>query len=212
MTEYLAALADDARKLLADITRLQGKENVVSEQALDQLTRRSQRLAIRCREVQAGHREDDFPSAPVAPTPGGAYPPDWSVAVLASDLVEITLPLLLPKRTCPDATFITEPLEQLLSANQADLPRFRHCYVVFQYLYGPELTVRDVRDHDNTETRKVLNVIERYLLTSDSGIYTTTIHQTARGGRTATVIHLAGSTNHLEGVLRNEIEEGFTDR
>ena len=89
--------------------------------------------------------------------------------------------------------------------------QYRRCYVLFQHIYGPELTVRDVRDHDNHESRKVLNTIERHLLTSDSGLYITTIHQTARGGKTRTVILLAGSPNHMEGVLRDAAYQGFSD-
>lgn len=211
MIDILTALADDARRLQADIARLQGKENLISERDLELLTRCSQRVAIRCRELWAAHKEDNCSPSVVAPTPGGAFAADWSVTVHASGCVEIKIPLLLPKRTCPDAAFITEPLESLLSAHAAGLPRFRRCYVLFRYVYAPELTVRDIRDHDNVESRKVLNVIERYLLFSDSGYYCTNIHQTVRGGKTGTVILLAGSPNHMEGVLRDAAYQGFSD-
>jgi len=210
MTNMLTAIEESTRRLQAYIARLQGKEALITDRNLELLTRRSQQVAIRCRELWAAHQED-YISNSVAPMPGDAYVSNWSVVVPANDLVEITLPLLLPKRTCPDAAFVTEPLEQLLNAHQADLPRFRQCYVLFRHIYGSELTVRDIRDHDNYESRKVLNTIERHLLTSDSGLYITTIHQTARGGKTQTVILLAGSPNHLEGVLRDEIAQRFPD-
>lgn len=211
MNDLLNLIEKDARKLQAEIAHVQGKENLISDRDLELLTRCSQRVAIRCRELWAAHEEDNCSPGVVAPTPGGAFTADWSVTIHAGGCVEIKIPLLLPKRTCPDAAFITEPLESLLSAHAADLPRFRRCYVLFRYIYGSELTVRDVRDHDNYESRKVLNTIERYLLTSDSGYYCTNIHQTVQGGNTSTIILLAGSPNYMEGVLRDAAYQGFSD-
>lgn len=206
MINMLHPIEENAQKLQADILRIQGLNSLISDSDLELLARRSQRLAIRCRELWASYREICYPSIEVTPTQGGAtsYLHDWSIIVHADDLVEISLPLLLPKRTCPDTAFVTEPLECLLSAYPGNLPRFLRCYVLFRHIYGSELTVRDIRDHDNIESRKALNTIERYLLTSDSGYYCTTIHQTAQGGNAKTIILLAGSHNYLEGVLRDE--------
>ncbi len=201
------AIAEMTKRLQTEIGRLQGEESLITNYNLERLVRSSQRLAICCRELWAASREDYgcFPS--IALTSESACLPDWTVDVLADDLVEITLPLLLPKRTCPDASFITEPLERLMSAHHAKLPRFRRCCVLFRHIYGPELTVRDIRDHDNTESRKVLNVIERFLLTGDSA----DIHQTAQGDKTKTLILLAGSPNYMEGALRDEAYQRFAD-
>lgn len=196
MTHLLQIIENVTQKLQAEITRLQGKVSFISDNDIELLVRLSQRAALLCRELWTACHEENH-SRGVAPTPGGASVPDWLVTIHSGDLVEINIPLLLPKRTCPDATFITEPLEILLSAYSATLPRFHRCYVLFRHIYGSELAVRDIRDHDNTESRKILNVIERYLLISDSGYYCTNIHQTTQGEETKTVILLASSLNHL---------------
>ena len=70
------------------------------------------------------------------------------------------------------------------------LPRFRFqaCTVVFYHCYAASHQPADVRDHDNLETRAVLNVIERYLLTSDSGIYCSNVQTSCWSDRDQTVI------------------------
>jgi len=101
-------------------------------------------------------------------------------------VVRIELPLLLPKRG-GDVSFITEPLHELLSLDR-DAPRFRDCTVVFRNIYNGEKKAADVRDHDNVETRAVLNVLERFLLVSDSGYYCTNVQMTEFGRASKTVI------------------------
>jgi len=102
--------------------------------------------------------------------------------------VRIELPLLLPKRG-GDSTFITEPLHRLLSLEQ-DIQRIRECVVVFRQIYGEGKKAADIRDHDNVESRAVLNVIERYFLISDSGYYCANIHMSEFGRSSKTVISL----------------------
>lgn|GEM_PF-2401206 len=112
--------------------------------------------------------------------------------------VRIELPLLLPKRG-DDSDFITEPLHRLLSLER-DVGRLRECVVVFRHIYGEKKKNTNVRDHDNVESRAVLNVIKRYFLISDSGCYLSTTHLTEFGRHSKTVIHLLPGRLDIQGL------------
>jgi len=107
---------------------------------------------------------------------------DWD----ASDIATITLPLLLPKRG-GDVDFITKPLAELLSLEKKR-KRFKECTIVYEHIYSNKKRAAAMRDADNLEIRSVQNVLERYLLTSDSALYCTTIHATKFGGNDETNI------------------------
>lgn len=114
--------------------------------------------------------------------------------------VRIELPLLLPKRG-GDASFITGPLHELLSLENKT-ERFQDCTVIFQHIYCSDKRVADIRDHDSTESRAVLNVIERYLLTSDSGYYCTNVQTTEFGRSSKTIITILPGKVDLNNMRR----------
>ena len=62
------------------------------------------------------------------------------------------------------------------------------CTIEFCHCYSASHHPANVRDHDNLETRAVLNVIEWYLLTSDSGIYCSNVQTSCWGVKDQTVI------------------------
>lgn len=118
---------------------------------------------------------------------GDDLPDGYELAIQKDGSVVIRLPLRLSKRSsCTE--FVCEPLNRLLARRASALPRFRACTVVFYHCYAASHQPADVRDHDNLETRAVLNVIERYLLTSDSGIYCSNVQTSCWGARDQTVI------------------------
>ena len=149
-----------------------GQESI----ALD-LVKRAQGIAVACRTLY--HAAVNCPDA------------DKQLSLLREqgyrverlgDAVRIELPLLLPKRG-GDCSFLMQPLHELLSLQARGIQPYEECTVVFQHIYGKNRRLPDVRDHDNVEYRVLLNVIERYLLTSDSGYYCTNIQMTQFGER-----------------------------
>ena len=116
-----------------------------------------------------------------------SLPDGYALEAREDGSVVIRLPLRLSKRS-HDSAFVCEPLDTLLARHASALPRFRACTIEFRHCYAASHQPADVRDHDNLETRAVLNVIERYLLTSDSGIYCSNVQTSCWRDRDQTVI------------------------
>ena len=72
-----------------------------------------------------------------------------------SDVLEITLPCLLPKRKKRQSTeFIIDPLYFTLSqySDNHKMKRFKHCVICFSHMYSKEHSqYYSVRDYDNLE-------------------------------------------------------------
>ena len=165
---------------------------------LYRLANAAQDTAIAAREVYAEAREKDilcsrrsFSRAWVGESMAGsrsaALPDGYALEVRADDSVAIRLPLRLSKRS-NDSAFVCEPLDALLARHASTLPQFQECTIEFLHCYSASHHPEAVRDHDNLETRAVLNVIERYLLTSDSGIYCSNIQTSCWAGQDQTII------------------------
>lgn len=78
---------------------------------------------------------------------------------------------------------------QQAESNQV-IPEYKNCTVCFFHLYDKNLPLYRVRDHDNMEEKHVLDVIANFFLTSDSGYYTSTYHETRMEEKDRTVIYL----------------------
>jgi len=171
----IQTLTDKVKKLMSD-----GEQN---GDILHELVKRTQQLAVEGRLLYGRCKETDSKDEAKARL--------WELGYRCEQegsCVRIELPLLLPKRGT-GASFITEPLHDMLSLEDS-YKRFKDCTVVFRHIYGGEKKIADIRDHDNIESRAVLNVIERYFLTSDSGYYCTNIQTTELGRSSKTIIHL----------------------
>lgn len=89
------------------------------------------------------------------------------------DILEITLPCLLPKRKQKQSTeFLIDPIYFTLSqyADAHALPRFEHCVVCFSHIYSEELPLRRIRDYDNLELKQLLDVIATFVMDDDTGL------------------------------------------
>ena len=89
------------------------------------------------------------------------------------DVMEITLPALLPKRKRrPSTEYLLDPFGAALSqyAKEHPMPRYEHCLVCFSSIYSQEVPERRVRDYDNLEWKQLLDVATSYLLVDDSGL------------------------------------------
>ena len=96
------------------------------------------------------------------------------IAVTENDgMVEITIPVLLPRRKDKPTDFITAPLQETLSqfiSAQPNFERFEHCVICFTHVYAPDRSSRrGIRDHDNIETKSIIDSINLFLLTDDAG-------------------------------------------
>lgn len=89
-------------------------------------------------------------------------------------VVEIALPCLLPKRKNRSNGFITGPLSGVLSQfildKQEPFNKFEHCVICITHVYDKKLiNRRRIRDHDNMELKDIIDTINMFLLTDDTG-------------------------------------------
>ena len=107
--------------------------------------------------------------------------------------IRITVPAILPNRNRRDnLAYITRPLRSSLISFQREHPmeRFRDCGICIVHQYDEAMGLRRVRDYDNIETKRYLDVIESVLLTNDSGLLCTLLQTTEIGDRDCTEFYL----------------------
>jgi len=92
--------------------------------------------------------------------------------------VEIILPCLIPNRKKKPTEFLTAPLYAALERFITERPlhqpfqRFEHCVIVITHVYDEKLLATGrKRDYDNIETKGIIDVINTFLLTDDSGFF-----------------------------------------
>ena len=103
---------------------------------------------------------------------------------MQDEIVEIKLPSLLYKRDkWRSMEFLLEPfsatLERWTEENAA--PKFEQCTVCFTHVYRRDTQVRMIRDPDNMEVKRYLDVVASFLLLDDNGLLCD-IHTTAELG------------------------------
>lgn len=89
------------------------------------------------------------------------------------NMLEITLPCLLPKRKQRQSTeFLIDPLYFTLSqySDNNGLPKFRQCVVCFSHIYSEKFHNRRVRDYDNLELKQLLDVLSTFIMVDDTGL------------------------------------------
>jgi len=109
------------------------------------------------------------------------------------DWVRITVPGILPKRNQRDnQAFLVRPLRQALYEYLKENPmeRFSRCAICITHQYDTALGPLRVRDYDNIETKRYLDVIESMLLTNDGGLLCTVLQNTVLGDSDTTLFYL----------------------
>ncbi len=102
----------------------------------------------------------------------------------ARDWLIITVPATLPNsRKHETADFILHPLRCAVIDFQSRTPveRFEDCVICIEHQYDEALGTARVRDYDNIETKRFLDVIEAGFLTNDSGLMCS-VYQTSKIG------------------------------
>ena len=118
---------------------------------------------------------------------------DSTFDFLSSHWIKITVPAILPKRNQRDnQAFLVTPLRQSLRQFLRENPmeRFGKCAICIVHKYDEALGTLRVRDYDNIETKRYLDVIEAHLLTNDSGLLCTVLQWTELADRDATEFYL----------------------
>lgn len=109
------------------------------------------------------------------------------------DWIVITVPAILPKRNRrDDLAFLVQPLRQALIdfLNENPMECFGKCAICIVHQYDASLGIRRIRDYDNIETKRYLDVIEAFLLTDDTGLLCTILQCTELGDHDATKFFL----------------------
>ena len=109
------------------------------------------------------------------------------------DWLKITVPAILPKRNQRDnQAFLTRPLRYALLdfLKENPMERFGSCAICIVHNYDEALGKRRIRDYDNIETKRYLDVIEYMLLTNDSGLLCTVLQATKVSDRDCTEFYL----------------------
>ena len=117
------------------------------------------------------------------------------------DVLEITLPCLLPKRKQRQSTeYLLDPFTAAMSqyARGHPLPRLQHCVVCFSHVYCQDLPKRRVRDYDNLELKQFLDVAASFILTDDSGLLCDAYNTTELGETDCTRISIMDSAHFPE--------------
>ena len=113
------------------------------------------------------------------------------------DIIEITLPCLLPKRKQHQSTeYLLDPFANALSqyAKAHPMPMLQHCVVCFSQVYCRKLPDRRIRDYDNLELKQFLDVAASFILSDDSGLLCDAYNTTELGEEDCTRIFIMDST------------------
>ena len=109
------------------------------------------------------------------------------------DWLKISVPAILPKRNQRDnQAFLTRPLRYAIIEFLKENPmeRFGSCAICIVHNYDAALGKRRIRDYDNIETKRYLDVIESMLLTNDSGLLCTVLQATQMSDRDSAEFYL----------------------
>lgn len=88
--------------------------------------------------------------------------------------------------------FLTRPLRYAIMDYLKETPmeRFGSCAICIVHNYDAALGKRRIRDYDNIETKRYLDVIESMLLTNDSGLLCTVLQATRMSDRDSAEFYL----------------------
>lgn len=115
--------------------------------------------------------------------------------------VKIVMPFLLPKKKITqNCKFITEPLSYALRTYIEDTGRLRfsNSVICFRNIYKKDSDSGLIRDHDNIETKSVIDVITDYMLIDDTGRLCSNFYTTSLGDTDLTEIFILSKKDFLK--------------
>lgn len=106
-------------------------------------------------------------------------------------ILELELPCLIHKRSkWKSAEYLLDPLVAAINqyAEGHVLPKYKRCTVCFTHVYDKQSVSWAVRDADNMELKRYLDVAASFFLTDDSGLLCDSYITSEVGGRSYTRI------------------------
>lgn len=131
-------------------------------------------------------------------------------AAFENGILALTLPRQLPKRRWKNTEFLTQPVMAALAelSEHVELPRFEKAVVCFVHVVEQSAAMASIRDHDNIETKQVLDVINACVLTDDNGILCETHQRTERGKTAHTEVYVMAAEAFPAWIIaRKEVEK-----
>lgn len=190
--QHIMELASDvegiSQELFSLAHRLETIPRYNPEEELHSLTKNLEKCTVQHRNVTA--RFMAHVEKPIYETIAGAL----NIQVKEErKWIKITVPAILPNRSARDGSlYITQPLRYRLIEFQRANPieRFHQCVICIVHKYDEAMGIKRVRDYDNIEIKRYLDVIESILLTNDSGLYCSVFQTTKITDRDATEFYL----------------------
>lgn len=132
-----------------------------------------------------------------------------------SNSYEIHIPLLLPHRKNDKADFIDGIVTQALYQYEKEhmgISRIKEGVVCFQHCYDKSRKIGMVRDHDNIEKKRVLDLLRLFFLETDNGIYLDTYDYSVFGERDETVIEIMEKGTFADWLQDRRMKESMVEK
>jgi len=171
----IMSVGDEVRRLQQDIIALQSIDIVNYPENYSSL---SQQVAINSEYIALKLRELVYSTTNINWSEMLETVADGQGIIINYDneIMEITLPCLIPHRRKKQMGFITAPLyaalENFVSTDisvKQPFERFKHCVICITHVYNRTLFGKGrKRDHDNIEIKGIIDAINTFLLTDDN--------------------------------------------
>ena len=126
-------------------------------------------------------------------------------------ILKAELPFLMPHRKNKYTDYIYKPLFLALQnwcrerqEMGKEIPVYEEATVCFVHEYDKTLPGTRIRDHDNIESKQVVDALGMYFLVSDSGLNLDTYHTSVWGERDRTFLFLMGRGRFSEWIDRRK--------
>ena len=123
---------------------------------------------------------------------------------------EIHLPLLLPHRKDIRASYVEgvvmSAVRQFMTEH-GPVEQLEDAVVCFEHIYDRKRPVGKVRDHDNIEKKRVLDVLKMHFFKTDSGLCLDIYDCSRFGEKDETVVTIMAKTNFPAFVQREKMAE-----
>ena len=116
-----------------------------------------------------------------------------NLRVQPGQVLEVTLPCLLPKRKQRQSDeFLLDPLYFVLDqyAREHPLPYYRDCVVCFAQVYDRALPDRRIRDYDNLSEKQLLDLLSSFVMADDTGLLCDAYNTAELGDQDCTKIYI----------------------
>lgn len=108
--------------------------------------------------------------------------------------IKIVMPFLLPSKRSQkyNCDLLIDPLDYVLRAFAKEDPakKYEECILAFRHIYTNEFPDRAIRDHDNIEIKKVIDIIASHFMVDDSGRFCSHFYTSAVGEKEVTEVYV----------------------